>query len=69
MDWTQNISYNRLCKSLTSKCDPDLGGRDTGVTHDISFYHCDSCAKYFQNPLFDEEVMDGTQNLPYNRLC
>jgi hypothetical protein len=27
------------------------------------------CAKYFQNPLIYEEVMDGTQNIPYNRLC
>jgi hypothetical protein len=41
MDWTQNIPYNRICKSLTSTCDLDLGGRDTGVTHDISSYHCD----------------------------
>jgi hypothetical protein len=27
MDRTQNIPYNRLCKSLTSKCDLALGGR------------------------------------------
>jgi hypothetical protein len=27
------------------------------------------CAKYFQNPLINEEVMDGTQNIPNNRLC
>jgi hypothetical protein len=26
------------------------------------------CAKYFQNPLIYEEVMDRTQNIPYNRL-
>jgi hypothetical protein len=26
------------------------------------------CAKYFQNPLNYEEVIDGTQNLPYFRL-
>jgi hypothetical protein len=27
------------------------------------------CAKYFQNPLIYEEVMDGTQYILYNRLC
>jgi hypothetical protein len=31
-------------------------------------------AKYFRNPLnyeevIDEEVIDRTQNIPYNRLC
>jgi hypothetical protein len=26
------------------------------------------CAKYFQNPLNYEEVIDRTQNIPYNRL-
>jgi hypothetical protein len=41
MDWTQNIPCNRLCKSLTSMCDLDLGGRYTCVTHDISSFHCD----------------------------
>jgi hypothetical protein len=27
------------------------------------------CAKYLQNPLIYEEVMDGIQNIPNNRLC
>jgi hypothetical protein len=27
------------------------------------------CPKYFQNILIYEEVMDGKQNIPYNRLC
>jgi hypothetical protein len=27
------------------------------------------CAKLFQNPLNYEEVLDRTQNIPYNRLC
>jgi hypothetical protein len=27
------------------------------------------CAKYFQNPLNYEEVIDRTQNIPYYRLC
>jgi hypothetical protein len=27
------------------------------------------CAKYFQIPLNYEEVLDWTQNKPYNRLC
>jgi hypothetical protein len=27
------------------------------------------CVKYFQNPSIYEEVIDGTQNIPYNRLC
>jgi hypothetical protein len=26
------------------------------------------CAKYFQNPSNYEEVIDGTQNIPYNKL-
>jgi hypothetical protein len=26
-------------------------------------------AKYFQNPLIYEKVMDLKQNIPYNRLC
>jgi hypothetical protein len=26
------------------------------------------CAKLFQNPLNYEEVLDRTQNIPYNRL-
>jgi hypothetical protein len=73
MDWTQNLHYNRLCKFLTSKCDLDLGSRDTGVTHDVLSYYCliivTICAKYIQNPLIYEEVMYGTQNIPYNRLC
>jgi hypothetical protein len=41
MNWTQNILYNRLCKSLTSKCDIDLEGRGTGVLLDILSYYCD----------------------------
>jgi hypothetical protein len=27
------------------------------------------CAKYLQNPLIYEKVMDRTQNIPYNRIC
>jgi hypothetical protein len=27
------------------------------------------CAKYFLNPLIYENVMNQTQNIPYNRLC
>jgi hypothetical protein len=47
MDWTQNIPFNRLCKSLTSTCDIDLWGRDTCVTHGISSYHCDLLCQVF----------------------
>jgi hypothetical protein len=55
--------------TLYSKYDLDLRGRDTGVTYDTSAYHCDYCAKYFQKPLIYEEIMEGTQNITYNRLC
>jgi hypothetical protein len=50
---------------LTSKCDFDLGVRGAGVVHDI----IPICAKYFQNPFKYVEVIDQTQNIPYNRLC
>jgi hypothetical protein len=33
------------------KCDLDLGGRDTGVTHDISSYHCDNLCQVFSKSL------------------
>jgi hypothetical protein len=47
MDWTQNIPYNRLCKSLTSTCDLELGGRDAGVAHDTSSYYSDFLCQVF----------------------
>jgi hypothetical protein len=37
--------------------------------HDIHLIIETICAKYFQNPLNYEEVIDWTQNIPYNRLC
>jgi hypothetical protein len=40
IDQTQNIPYNRLCQSLTFKC--DLGGRDPCFAPDISSYYCDN---------------------------
>jgi hypothetical protein len=51
MDWTQNIPYNRLCKSLTSTCDLDIGGRDAGVVLDISSYYCDFLCQEFSKSL------------------
>jgi hypothetical protein len=57
----------KLCKSLSSLCDLDLGGWGTCVTHNISFYHYDYLCH--GNPLIYEEVMDVTQNIQYNRHC
>jgi hypothetical protein len=47
LDRTQNIPYSRLCKSLRSKCDLDLEGRDAGVAHDISAYYSDYLCQLF----------------------
>jgi hypothetical protein len=63
IDRTQNIPYNTLCQSLTSKC--DLGGRDQCFAPDILSYYCDYLCKVF----LKSQVMDWTQNIAYIRLC
>jgi hypothetical protein len=50
IDWTQNIPYNGLCSSLTSKC--DLGGRDPCFVHDISSYYCNYLCQVFLKSLY-----------------
>jgi hypothetical protein len=49
IDQTQNIPYNRLCQSLTSKC--DLGGKDPCFAPDISSYYRDYLCKVFLKSL------------------
>jgi hypothetical protein len=62
--WTKNIPYYRpLSVTLTL----EVGVQVLYLTYRliiVTFY-----GKLFQNPLNYEEVLDRTQNIPYNRLC
>jgi hypothetical protein len=62
MDQTQNIPCNRLCESLTSKCD-----RLLRMTHRLIIVI--NCGKYLQNPFKNNKVMDRTRHIPSNRQC
>jgi hypothetical protein len=42
---------------------------EVGIKCDKTHRLINICAKYFQNPLNYEEVIDRTQNIPYNRQC
>jgi hypothetical protein len=51
MDRTQNMSYNKPCLALTSKCDVDLEGKGLGVLHDMSSNYCENLCQVISKSL------------------
>jgi hypothetical protein len=69
IDPTLNIPANILCYffPLSVILNLEVGMQVLRMTHCL--IDMTICAKYFQNALIYENVMDRTQNIPYNRLC
>jgi hypothetical protein len=61
MHWKQNIHYNKLCQSLTTNCDLNLGGRRLLIANDTLWTFVPN---NFKIPWFMKKVWTGHKIYP-----